>query len=100
LLSEIITPRTKSQKFSICKQFDHTRRKFPVANNRNGIVQAPINQILSTYAVPNLISGISVNHRKDENTDDIDAGNSKSLLNLANIRYIDQKHERLDLYLA
>ena len=55
---------------------------------------------MSTYAVPNLISGISVNHRKDENTDDIDAGNSKSLLNLANIRYIDQKHERLDLYLA
>jgi hypothetical protein len=55
---------------------------------------------LSTSVVPNLISGILVNHTSDENIDDIDVGKSKSLMNLANTRYIYQKHERLVLYLA
>ena len=74
--------------------------KFPVANNRNGILQIPRKQFLSTSVVPYLISGIPVNHSKDENIDDIGTGNGKSLVKLANLRYIDQKYERLNLYLA
>lgn len=52
---------------------------------------------MSTSAIPNLILGIPVNHRKDENIDDIGAVNSKSLVNSVNISYIIQKYEELDL---